>query len=103
MIATVVFGFRQRNEIIVVPIGTVFTFTQLRSSMPGAPEGFRTLFLFFNMDSAQTVAHQVDIIGISSPYYTHQRIYLLSGQIWLGYYLVLSFFRFQWVYRVTLI
>ncbi|PBK88196.1 hypothetical protein ARMGADRAFT_1120602 [Armillaria gallica] len=40
MIATVAFGFRQRNEIVVVPIGTVFAFTQLRSSMPGAPEGF---------------------------------------------------------------
>ncbi|KAK0492502.1 hypothetical protein EDD18DRAFT_1108887 [Armillaria luteobubalina] len=40
MIATVFFGFRQRNEIIVVPIGTVFAFTQLRTSMPGAPEGF---------------------------------------------------------------
>ncbi|SJK99088.1 uncharacterized protein ARMOST_02374 [Armillaria ostoyae] len=40
MIATVVFGFRQRNEIFVVPIGTVFAFTQLRFTMPGAPEGF---------------------------------------------------------------
>ncbi|KAK0477832.1 hypothetical protein IW261DRAFT_1632015 [Armillaria novae-zelandiae] len=40
MIATVVFGFRQRNEIVVVPIGTVFTFTQLRESMPGAPKTF---------------------------------------------------------------
>ncbi|KAK0493835.1 hypothetical protein EDD18DRAFT_1333516 [Armillaria luteobubalina] len=40
MIATVFFGFRQRNEIIVVPIGTVFAFTQLQTSMPGAPEGF---------------------------------------------------------------
>ncbi|KAK0430456.1 hypothetical protein EV421DRAFT_1858565 [Armillaria borealis] len=40
MIATVVFGFRQRNEIVVVPIGTVFAFTQLRSAMPGAPDGF---------------------------------------------------------------
>ncbi len=40
MIATVVFGFRQRNEIVVVPIGTVFAFTQLRFSMPGVPDGF---------------------------------------------------------------
>ncbi|KAK0463385.1 hypothetical protein IW261DRAFT_1575735 [Armillaria novae-zelandiae] len=40
MITTVVFGFRQRNEIVVVPIGTIFTFIQLRSSMPGAPPGF---------------------------------------------------------------
>ncbi|PBK88191.1 hypothetical protein ARMGADRAFT_1084841 [Armillaria gallica] len=40
MIATVFFGFRQRNKIVVVPIGTVFTFTQLRASMPGAPDGF---------------------------------------------------------------
>ncbi|KAK0492484.1 hypothetical protein EDD18DRAFT_1357741 [Armillaria luteobubalina] len=37
---TVGFGFRQRNEIVVVPISTVFAFTQLRSTMPGAPDGF---------------------------------------------------------------
>ncbi|KAK0229652.1 hypothetical protein EDD85DRAFT_851163, partial [Armillaria nabsnona] len=46
MIATVVFGFRQRNEIVVIPVGTVFTFTQLRSSMPGAPEGFGDILHF---------------------------------------------------------
>ncbi|KAK0492440.1 hypothetical protein EDD18DRAFT_1108835 [Armillaria luteobubalina] len=40
MIATVFFRFQQWNEIVVVPIGTVFAFTQLRASMPGAPEGF---------------------------------------------------------------
>ncbi|KAK0229676.1 hypothetical protein EDD85DRAFT_794157 [Armillaria nabsnona] len=40
MISTVIFGFRQRNEIVVVPVGTVFAFTQLRSSMSGAPDGF---------------------------------------------------------------
>ncbi len=48
MIATVVFSFRQRNEIVVVPIGMVFAFTQLRSSMPGIPDGFGMSFLFFN-------------------------------------------------------
>ncbi|KAK0463446.1 uncharacterized protein EV420DRAFT_1518276 [Desarmillaria tabescens] len=46
MITTVVFGFRQRNEIVVIPIGTVFAFTQLRSSMPGAPEGFGDILDF---------------------------------------------------------
>ncbi|KAK0191832.1 hypothetical protein F5146DRAFT_1135509 [Armillaria mellea] len=40
MIATVFFHFRQQNEIVVVPIGTVFAFTQLQASMSGAPEGF---------------------------------------------------------------
>ncbi|KAK0492443.1 hypothetical protein EDD18DRAFT_1357697 [Armillaria luteobubalina] len=40
MITTVVFGYRQRNEIVVVPIGTMFAFTQLWSTMPGAPDGF---------------------------------------------------------------
>ncbi len=43
MIMTVGFGFRQRNEIVVVPISTVFAFTQLRSTMPGAPDGFGAL------------------------------------------------------------
>ncbi|KAK0229570.1 hypothetical protein EDD85DRAFT_939848 [Armillaria nabsnona] len=40
------FGFRQKNEIVVVPIGTVFAFTQLRSTMPGAPDGFGDILDF---------------------------------------------------------
>ncbi len=43
MIMTVGFGFQQRNEIVVVPIGVVFAFIQLRSTMPGAPDGFGML------------------------------------------------------------
>ncbi|KAK0472985.1 hypothetical protein IW261DRAFT_1660123 [Armillaria novae-zelandiae] len=46
MIMTVAFGFQQRNEIVVVPVGTVFAFTQLRSTMPGAPEGFGDILDF---------------------------------------------------------
>ncbi|KAK0229697.1 hypothetical protein EDD85DRAFT_973557 [Armillaria nabsnona] len=49
MITTVVFGYRQRNEIVVVPIGTVFTFTQLRSSMPGAPNGFGSILDYLGL------------------------------------------------------
>ncbi|KAK0477819.1 hypothetical protein IW261DRAFT_1594296 [Armillaria novae-zelandiae] len=49
MIATVLFGFRQRNEIVVVPIGTVFAFTQLRASMPGAPDGFGDILDFVGL------------------------------------------------------
>ncbi len=49
MIAVVFFGFRQLNEIIVVSIGTGFALTQLRSSMPGAPEGFGMLLVFLYM------------------------------------------------------
>ncbi|KAK0431784.1 hypothetical protein EV421DRAFT_1852354, partial [Armillaria borealis] len=49
MISTVFFGFRQRNEIVVVPIGTVFAFTQLRASMPGAPEGFGDILDFVGL------------------------------------------------------
>ncbi|KAK0493742.1 hypothetical protein EDD18DRAFT_1356201 [Armillaria luteobubalina] len=40
MIMTVGFRFQQRNEIIVVPVLTVFAFTQLCSTMPRAPDGF---------------------------------------------------------------
>ncbi len=44
-IGTMFFGYRQRNEILVVPIVTLFAFIQLRASMPGAPEGFGMLCL----------------------------------------------------------
>ncbi|KAK0191870.1 hypothetical protein F5146DRAFT_1135586 [Armillaria mellea] len=40
MITTVGFRFQQRNKIVVVPVGTVFAFISLRSTMPGAPDGF---------------------------------------------------------------
>ncbi|PBK99910.1 hypothetical protein ARMGADRAFT_523195 [Armillaria gallica] len=46
MIMTVGFGFQQRNEIVVVPVATVFAFTQLRSTMPGAPDGFGDILDF---------------------------------------------------------
>ncbi|KAK0452134.1 uncharacterized protein EV420DRAFT_1559030 [Desarmillaria tabescens] len=46
MIMTVGFGFQQRNEIVVIPVGTVFAFTQLRSTMPGAPDGFGDILDF---------------------------------------------------------
>ncbi|KAF9471880.1 hypothetical protein BDN70DRAFT_868898 [Pholiota conissans] len=40
MLTCVFFGFRQRGEVLVIPVATLFAFTQLRGSMPGAPEGF---------------------------------------------------------------
>jgi hypothetical protein len=40
MITTVFFGFRQKGEVLLLPVATVFAFTQLRQSMPGAPDGF---------------------------------------------------------------
>ncbi|KAK0444648.1 uncharacterized protein EV420DRAFT_1574188 [Desarmillaria tabescens] len=46
MIMTVGFGFRQRNEIVVVPVGILFAFIQLRSTMPGAPDGFGDILDF---------------------------------------------------------
>ncbi|KAK0474439.1 hypothetical protein IW261DRAFT_1595948 [Armillaria novae-zelandiae] len=52
-ITTVVFRFRQKNEIVVVPIGTVFAGIQLRSSVPGVPEGFGTSFLVLHKASTQ--------------------------------------------------
>ncbi|TFK29100.1 hypothetical protein FA15DRAFT_700380, partial [Coprinopsis marcescibilis] len=40
MITSVFFGFKQRPEVLLVPVATLFAFTTLRQSMPGAPEGF---------------------------------------------------------------
>jgi len=40
MLTCVFFGFRQKGEVLVVPVATLFAFTQLRQSMPGAPAGF---------------------------------------------------------------
>jgi len=40
MLTCVFFGFRQKSEILIVPVATLFAFTQLRGSMPGAPPGF---------------------------------------------------------------
>jgi len=37
---SVVFGYRQPKEILLIPVTTLFAFTGLRSTMPGAPPGF---------------------------------------------------------------
>jgi hypothetical protein len=48
MITAVFFNFRQKAEVLVIPVATLFAFTQLRASMPGAPAGFgMAIFLFF--------------------------------------------------------
>jgi len=40
MITSVFFSFRQKGEVLVIPVATLFAFTQLRQTMPGAPPGF---------------------------------------------------------------
>jgi hypothetical protein len=49
MITTVLFGFRQRGEVLVIPVATLFAFTQLRQSMPGAPSGFGDIIDFVGL------------------------------------------------------
>ncbi|KZT10960.1 uncharacterized protein LAESUDRAFT_721377 [Laetiporus sulphureus 93-53] len=39
-VITVAFGKGIKPDILVVPVGALFAFTQLRSTMPGAPSGF---------------------------------------------------------------
>lgn len=101
MIATVIFGFRQRNEIVVVPIGTVFAFTQLRSAMPGPPDGFGMPFAFlsFYIVLIKTPTPPGDILG------TDRFIFSLPSpelslliQILLGYYPASSFCPFRCIY-----
>jgi len=48
-IMSVVCGFKQRVEILVVPVSTVFAFTQLRQTMPGAPEAFGSILDFVGL------------------------------------------------------
>lgn len=40
--ASVLCGYELDPGVLVVPVATLFAITQLRSSMPGAPEGFGT-------------------------------------------------------------
>ncbi|KAF8184783.1 hypothetical protein BJ912DRAFT_905383 [Pholiota molesta] len=49
MFTCVIFGFRQRSEVLIVPVATVFAFTQLRGSMPGAPAGFGDVLDFVGL------------------------------------------------------
>ncbi|EAU87517.2 hypothetical protein CC1G_11189 [Coprinopsis cinerea okayama7 len=49
MITSVFFGYKQRPEVLLIPVATLFAFTTLRQSMPGAPEGF---------------GHMMDLVGL---------------------------------------
>ncbi|KAJ7575899.1 hypothetical protein C8J56DRAFT_405531 [Mycena floridula] len=49
MITSVFFGFRQKGEVLVVPVATLFAFTALRQSVPGAPEGFGDIVDFVGL------------------------------------------------------
>ncbi len=65
MIMTIGFGFQQRNEIVVIPVGTVFAFTQLRLTMPGAPDGFGMLLPVNPVTNTDT-SNIGDILGTSN-------------------------------------
>lgn len=39
-VTIVIFGYPQQAEVLVVPVATLFAFTGLRGTMPGAPAGF---------------------------------------------------------------
>ncbi|SJL16663.1 uncharacterized protein ARMOST_20191 [Armillaria ostoyae] len=66
MIMTVGFGFQQRNEIVVIPVGTVFAFTQLRSTMPGAPDGFGDILGMSNVIQCHVMKQlqMLDFVGV---------------------------------------
>lgn len=49
-ILSIVFGYRQKVELLAIPVTVLFAFPQLRSSMPGAPLG-GSLILFACMIS----------------------------------------------------
>ncbi len=103
MIATVVFGFRQRNEIFVVPIGTVFAFTELRSTMPGAPEGFGTFFILLYRTLNPIKITQAIFSVRPCLIFSNNRgqIYLFAIQTLRGYYRASSFSRSLYVNCTT--
>ena len=39
-VTTVIFGYSQQVEVLVLPVATLFAVTGLRGTMPGAPAGF---------------------------------------------------------------
>ncbi|OCH92300.1 hypothetical protein OBBRIDRAFT_727035 [Obba rivulosa] len=41
-VAVIFFGKGVRAEVLTLPVATLFAFTQLRSTLPGAPDGFGT-------------------------------------------------------------
>ncbi len=106
MITTVVFGYRQPNEIVVVPIGTLFAFTRLRSTMSGAPEGFGVSFPFPYMgqglDSSSNSTRRYTRHGILN-IGGYQLTYLFPTQIFQGYYHASSSCRSVYVHGFSLV
>ena len=45
MLTCAFFGSRRKTEILITPVATLFAFTQLRGSGPGAPPGFGNCFM----------------------------------------------------------
>ena len=52
-IMSVFFGKGISSGVLVLPMGTLFAFTQLRSTLPGAPDGFGARPFAFSL----TVVH----------------------------------------------
>lgn len=42
-VTIVIFGYPQQEEVLIVPVATLFASTALRETMPGVPDGFDTV------------------------------------------------------------
>ena len=65
MLTCVFFGFRRKSEILIVLVATLFAFTQLRGSMPGAPPGFGECRLSYTFSvHLNNSSFEGDILGM---------------------------------------
>ncbi|KAF5317809.1 hypothetical protein D9619_012581 [Psilocybe cf. subviscida] len=67
ILTSVFFGFRQKTEVLIAPVATVFAFTQLRASMPGAPAGFGEPTTAFRVPRVEGATYSSGRSRITSP------------------------------------
>lgn len=65
-VTSVFFGKGIRADILVLPVATLFAFTQLRGTLPGAPEGFGRQNFPSSLDNIHTsffVQQELTLVG----------------------------------------
>ena len=90
MLTCVFFGFRQRGEVLVIPVATLFAFTQLRASMPGAPDGFGTHF------QIPSFTRSMILSSVSIRRYSWWVEYFIGDRWWLSIIKNDTVYRFRW-------
>jgi len=71
---SICFGYPQHLEFLAIPVATLFTVTQLRSTMPGAPDGFGAIIDYIGLLPCLVIMSLCSVVSIAGMAFTDPEV-----------------------------